>query len=164
MILRSLLLSLALALPGAVPAAAASLLGTWNCQAAERGNGVGRRVTYTADGRMEGRLAFQIKMRYRGTTGAAKLSFSIEGRWNARGNVLAERIDRTHSPAVTVTENGRATRLRPGEAESARRRIEQPNTLRYIIRSLGEQRMVMEYQSPRGDDTNVRITCRRLSR
>ncbi|SIO19306.1 hypothetical protein [Vannielia litorea] len=146
----------------AFPLSAASLTGSWNCQVREGDAALGRTVTYAPDGSFTSRQAFQIDVRYKGQTGSAKIAFSAVGRFVVEGRVLAERIDRTHSPTVTVTTEGKATRLRGPEADRARRQVDQPHHVRYLIRRLTDTRLVMEYVSPTGDKAdNLSMTCRR---
>ncbi|MCO6384238.1 MAG: hypothetical protein JXQ91_07110 [Vannielia sp.] len=158
------LVATALALLLAAPLSAATLTGTWNCQVSEGPAALGRVVTYEPGGKFTGRQAFQIKRRYKGQTGLAKIAFSAAGRYVVEGNVLAERVDRTHSPSVTVTTEGKATRLRGPEADRARREVDQPHHVRYYIRRLTDTRLVLEYVSPGGRKAdNLRMSCRRTN-
>ncbi|MGR3792480.1 hypothetical protein [Vannielia sp. SX4] len=148
----------------ASPLSAASLLGTWNCQASEGNAALGRTVTYNADGSFTGRQAFRIKLRYKGKTGSSKIAFSAAGRYVVKGNVLAERVERTFAPTVTVTTEGKATRLRGPEADRARRQVDQPHHVRYVVRKLTDTRLTLEYVSPSGKKAdNLRMSCRRTN-
>lgn len=161
---RPLMLALAL-IAHAAAGQAASLTGSWHCQVSEGDVGLARSVTYTADGHMQSRMAFQVKLSIKGQSGSAKISSSADGRYAVKGKTLAERIDKIHSPSISFTTEGKTTRLRGKEAERIRRRYGKQENIRYVIRSLTERRMVLQYVPKRASDesNDLRFICRRTS-
>lgn len=148
------------------PAAeAASLVGSWNCQAAEGRMAIGRHVTYTADGRMLSRMTFRFRMKLRGITGSAQVSSSADGRYAVKDRILAERIDVTRDPAISFTANGETTRMGGREAEDLRRDLGRQQNVYYVIRRLTERRLALQYVSRRQGNrsTELRFSCRRIA-